>query len=174
MYSQKDATQCWHLGLENLPLCTIYFKKPSLPLNKTFCACWNFPEAHSILWLFKFKFLVINLPDLLKIITLVLLILIFMHQSLQYLCKIFNLSWRPCSESDIRIKSWVYDKHNMIWLFSYHITYQPSTNIIPRAKALGMINWCLGLIRDTGAWIAFIEVTRPIYSYVGCDTERAI
>jgi hypothetical protein len=27
----------------------------------------------------------------------------------------------------------------MIWLFLYHIPYQPSTNIIPRAKALGMI-----------------------------------
>jgi hypothetical protein len=27
----------------------------------------------------------------------------------------------------------------MIWLFPYHIPYQPSTNIIPRAKAPGMI-----------------------------------
>ena len=27
----------------------------------------------------------------------------------------------------------------MIWLFPYHIPYQPSSNIIPRAKALGMI-----------------------------------
>ena len=47
----------------------------------------------------------------------------------------------------------------MIWLFPYHIPYQPSTNIIPRAKPLGMIlvsrllklsgwYWCLGLIRD--------------------------
>ena len=43
---------------------------------------------------------------------------------------------------------------NMIWLFPYHILYQPSTNIIPRAKALGMI---LVSRVDTG-----------------CDTERAI
>ena len=27
----------------------------------------------------------------------------------------------------------------MIWLFPYHILYQPSTNIILRAKALGLI-----------------------------------
>ena len=42
----------------------------------------------------------------------------------------------------------------MIWLFPYHILYQPSTNIIPRAKALGMI---LVSRVDTGS-----------------DTERAI
>ena len=42
----------------------------------------------------------------------------------------------------------------MIWLFPYHILYQPSTNIIPQAKALGMI---LVSRVDTGS-----------------DTERAI
>ena len=42
----------------------------------------------------------------------------------------------------------------MIWLFPYHILYQPSTNIIPRALARGMI---LVSRVDTG-----------------CDTERAI
>ena len=42
----------------------------------------------------------------------------------------------------------------MIGHFPYHIPYQPSTNIIPRAKALGMI---LVSRVDTG-----------------CDTERAI
>ena len=42
----------------------------------------------------------------------------------------------------------------MIWLFPYHIPFQPSTNIIPQAKALGMI---LVSRVDTG-----------------CDTEIAI
>ena len=46
----------------------------------------------------------------------------------------------------------------MIWLFPYliygDILYQPSTNIIPRAKALGMI-----LVSQVDT---------------GCDTERAI
>jgi hypothetical protein len=42
----------------------------------------------------------------------------------------------------------------MIWHFPYHIPYQPSTNIIPRAKALGMI------------FVSRVDT--------GCDTERAI
>ena len=42
----------------------------------------------------------------------------------------------------------------MIWLFPYHIPYQPSTNIIPRAKALRMI-----LVSRVDS---------------GCDTERVI
>jgi hypothetical protein len=47
--------------------------------------------GRSILWLFILKFLVIILPDLLKIITLVLLMLIFMHQSLQYFEMCFEI-----------------------------------------------------------------------------------
>jgi hypothetical protein len=42
------------------------------------------PNVNTVLHLFD--------PDLIKIITLLLLMLIFMHKSLQYLCKIFNLS----------------------------------------------------------------------------------
>ena len=42
----------------------------------------------------------------------------------------------------------------MIWLFPYHIPYQPLTNIISRAKALGMI------------LVSWVDT--------GCDTERAI
>ena len=42
----------------------------------------------------------------------------------------------------------------MIWLFPYHILYQPSTNIIPRTKALDMI------------LVSRVDTE--------CDTERAI
>ena len=43
----------------------------------------------------------------------------------------------------------------MIWLFPVHIPNQPSTNIIPRAEALGMI------------------LVSRVDTVTGCDTESS-
>ena len=48
----------------------------------------------------------------------------------------------------------------MIWLFPYHILYQPLTNIIPRAKALGLIQ---DVIRKEPYNILYIIHTKKLF-----------